>query len=336
MIARPRVRQLGLGELLDETFRIYRGSFVTFVAIAAVVYVPYALLNLVITLPFNRELQSLSTTFAGGSAPNDPSFLFDMLGSLLFYAGGVLVVSLLYTIIFQPLLEGALARAVAQRYLGQPITVGDSFGTALRRAWPLIGSRLLTALLGTSLFVVGIAVYFAAIFAFVGLAFQSDSSDPPIGAFVGIGLLVLAFIIAGALLFLFVWTRLLFTPQIAVVEQQGPWSSVRRSWQLTRGFFWRTFGFLLVIGLLAWLITFIPSAVFSIPATLLFPQNFTLQTLVNTIVSSVVTVIVTPFAAIAYTLMYFDLRVRKEAFDLEQRFDQVLPQAPDYGLPGAS
>ena len=52
-------------------------------------------------------------------------------------------------------------------------------------------------------------------------------------------------------------------------------------------------------------------------------------------VGSVVGVIVTPFSAIAYTLMYYDLRVRKEAFDLEQRADQILPQAPGYGLPGA-
>jgi len=336
MTARPRVRQLGLGELLDETFRIYRGSFITFVAIAALVYVPYALLNLLLALPLNRQLQSLSTMTTSTGTPDDLGFLFDMLGGLVFWSLGAVALGLLYTIVFQPLLQGALTRSVAQLYLGRPMEVGDSFGTALRRAWPLIGSRLLTAVLGASLLIVGMVVYFGAIFAFIGMMAQSDGGQPAIGGLIAVGLLSFAIIVAGGILFLFVWTRLLFTPQAAVVEQHGAWSSVQRSWELTRGFFWRTLGFLLVIGLLAWLVTIIPSAVFTIPAAILLPENLTLQSMISTVAGTVVTVIVTPFSAIAWTLMYYDLRVRKEAFDLEQRADQLLPPAPGYGLPGAS
>ncbi len=335
MIARPRVRQLRLGELLDETFRIYRAGFITFVAIAALVYVPYALLNIMLALPLNRELQRFSTAAGSAGTPDDLGFMFDLFGGLVLWALGAMLLSLVYVVVFQPLLQGALTRAVAQRYLGRPMTVGNSFVTALRRAWPLIGSRLLTTLLGSLLVGVGLGIYVVAIFAVVDAAFQNGGSAPPIGALLVIGLLAFAIIVAGAILALFAWTRLLFTPQAAVVEQQGAWGSIQRSWRLTRGYFWRTLGFLLVIALLTWVVTIIPSSVFSIPAQLLFPENFTLQTMINTAVGSVVGVIVTPFSAIAYTLMYYDLRVRKEAFDLEQRADQILPQAPGYGLPGA-
>jgi hypothetical protein len=219
MIARPRVRQLRLGELLDETFRIYRAGFVTFVAIAALVYVPYALLNFTLALPLNRELQRLSTAASSAGTPDDLGFLFDLLGGMVFWTLGVMLLSLVYIVMFQPLLQGALTRAVAQRYLGRPMTVGDSFVTALRRAWPLIGSRLLTTLLGSMLVGVGLGVYVVAIIAVMTAAFQNGSSDPPIGAFLVIGLLALAIIIAGAILGLFIWTRLLFTPHAAVVEQ---------------------------------------------------------------------------------------------------------------------
>ena len=43
-MAAQQLRPMGIGDILDVTFRLYRQRFLTFLLIALVVYVPYALL----------------------------------------------------------------------------------------------------------------------------------------------------------------------------------------------------------------------------------------------------------------------------------------------------
>ena len=42
-MAVPDLRPMGIGDILDVTFRLYRRRFLTFLLIALVVYIPYAL-----------------------------------------------------------------------------------------------------------------------------------------------------------------------------------------------------------------------------------------------------------------------------------------------------
>jgi hypothetical protein len=66
------------------------------------------------------------------------------------------------------------------------------------------------------------------------------------------------------------------------------------------GFWWRAFGILLVIGLLAAIPTFLVSAVFAPAAPI-----------AGSLASSVVAVVVLPFSAAAATLLFFDLSSRE-------------------------
>jgi hypothetical protein len=50
-----------------------------------------------------------------------------------------------------------------------------------------------------------------------------------------------------------------------------------------------------------------------------------IQLAINTSVGAVFNVIAAPFSMIAYTLLYFDLRVRNEGFDLEYQANALLP-----------
>ena len=51
--------------------------------------------------------------------------------------------------------------------------------------------------------------------------------------------------------------------------------------------------------------------------SLAFPKSLAAQTVLNQVVAAVVTILLEPISAIARTLLYYDLRVRKEGFDLE-------------------
>ncbi len=52
-MAVPELRPMGIGDILDVTFRLYRQQFLTFLLIALTVYVPYALL-VAVSQPFQQ------------------------------------------------------------------------------------------------------------------------------------------------------------------------------------------------------------------------------------------------------------------------------------------
>lgn len=322
MITRPRIRQLGLGELLDESFRLYRNNFLNFLAIAALVLVPYTLVSILVQIPFQEQMALMQTQpdAFDGTSP------IDVFSGMLFGLLGSVALGFLYGVVFQPLMEGSLAHGISQRYLDKPATVGDSFGAAIRRSPALIGARLIPALLGLLVFgaIFGTALGITLVLLRGGLG--EDSSGGMAGA-VLMGIASFGLFLMLGLVIALIAIRILFSSQAVMIEHHGPWEALKRSWRLTHGYFWRTLGYVFVIGLIVGAITSLPAAAITVPLTLLLPDQQRLQFIINTCVSAVMQVIATPFSMIAYTLMYYDLRIRKEAFDLEQRVQTILPPA---------
>jgi hypothetical protein len=333
MLARPRIRQLTLGELFDESFRIYRRDLLTLIALTALVIVPYTILNVLITLPLQQNVAALAGPAAVPGAVPPEQFFTNVFSSALYSAALAGFLGFLYGIVFLPLMEGALTHAVTRRYLDQPVSIGDSIGGALRRALPLIVAKLLPSL---AIGAVGLLFFGCIIFGFLGTLVGNPFSDTalqsePSGAAIGLGFL---FLFGGSIVFgvlyAFVSVRILFTSQAVIAENKGPIEAIKRSWNLTQDYWWRTFGIFLLIGLLAALITFVPSAIFgaifgAITLGSGGPPNFVQQQLANSVISAITSVLVTPFSLIAYTLMYYDLRIRKEGFDLEHQARALVP-----------
>ena len=120
---------------------------------------------------------------------------------------------------------------------------------------------------------------------------------------------LIALIVGGV----FIYIRLFFVvPAVIVEDQKG--GSISRSWRLTKGRWWHTFG----TSLLALILASIASGILSIPSVLIAvggtggPFTWVAQA----VSSSVATVIVTPFTVGVTVLLYFDARIRKEGFDL--------------------
>jgi len=101
--------------------------------------------------------------------------------------------------------------------------------------------------------------------------------------------------------------------QAAVLESLPSGSDgLGRSWMLTRGYKWKAFGLYIVVGIIALIVLFGLSIVAAL-ATELFPPL-----LVPVVVSfALVFLFAYPFVSCVFTLFYYDLRVRREAFDLE-------------------
>jgi len=110
----------------------------------------------------------------------------------------------------------------------------------------------------------------------------------------------------------------MFGTAIIVLEGRSVMDSLRRSWDLVSGAWWRCFGTMVLLsiviqtaaGLIAW-----PASIVS--ALLLMDKYPALGQAVNQSLGLVFGVLVQPVQVIGLVLLYYDLRVRKEAFDLE-------------------
>jgi hypothetical protein len=105
------------------------------------------------------------------------------------------------------------------------------------------------------------------------------------------------------------------TPVLLVEGLRGR-KALGRSFRLVKGRWWRTFGVLVVGFILAAIVSTVAQAVFLI-GIVVGEDNDVLVLVLSAIAGSVGLAVTTPFQAALLAVLYFDLRVRKEGFDLE-------------------
>jgi len=115
--------------------------------------------------------------------------------------------------------------------------------------------------------------------------------------------------------------RLALAPAVLVVEDVRGTKAVGRSWRLTAGHFWRVLGTLILSGL----ISAIGAAIIQIPtefaAVALGPDGWPVSALGAALASA----LITPFSLLIVVLLYFDLRVRREGYDIEVMAQELAP-----------
>ena len=122
-----------------------------------------------------------------------------------------------------------------------------------------------------------------------------------------------------------------FAMPILLTEGLKGRTALGRSHQLVKGRWWRTFGVIALGFILASITSSIVQALFF--AGILFNADNDLLVIVLSAIAGVVGLLITtPLQAALLTVLYFDLRVRKEGFDLEllaQGIGGTAPQEPD-------
>ena len=102
-----------------------------------------------------------------------------------------------------------------------------------------------------------------------------------------------------------------------MVEGHSAKSSLSRSSDLVKGTWWRVFGITTVLWILTFFIVQILPSGLNLILTVVFGPGHAAIPIVAMILGLVVNIISTPIMLIGVTLLYFDLRIRKEAFDIE-------------------
>jgi hypothetical protein len=131
-----RLRPLEIGDLLDETFRMYRRHFLLFAGLSVILSIPSAALSGFFSYAF---LNGIVANTLGQA----PTFNFDFLGTTLVAA----VVVLLVTIVLLPFFYGAVTYAACESALGRPVTAMGMLNGVRRNYFQLLGYWLLISLM---------------------------------------------------------------------------------------------------------------------------------------------------------------------------------------------
>ena len=272
---------MSIGDLLDRTVRLYRGYFLHLLSIMAVL------------APLLGALSAWRPSFyeAIGNWESQQGFSSIALSAIRYVAE-----SWLYS-----LGEGAIAWSIAMRLGGKVPTIWGSYRPALRRCGTLAWIAVLTSLVWAAAIDLPVEI---------GVMLATGDLGPwdiRVWYLVGLGI---ALFVPGAIVTFFL---ALAVPAV-VIEALGPAAALHRSLRLMRRNGWRAvvvvvFG--VAVSSVAFLILVLPFMIVAIWV----PQ----------VESNTVMEVLTPFSplisvplmAIAYTLLYFDSRIRKEAFDLE-------------------
>jgi len=213
----------------------------------------------------------------------------------------------------------------------------EALGQRLARTGAAVGASFpLMVLLGV---LVGIVLYLAAYAASQAAAFYAVSETymgrrTTLGSafkqtrgklllLIGVAIYVGLATMGGFLLFLIpgliVMCRASVAIAAALLEDLSPREAFRRSWELTKGFAWRAASILGLTFILGMVAAFIFQWPFQIVAVI--ARNTAMApvwTFLAGLGGVVAQVAVAPIAFIATTVFYYDLRVRKDGFDLER------------------
>ena len=108
-------------------------------------------------------------------------------------------------------------------------------------------------------------------------------------------------------------------------ENIGPVTALGRSWNLTRDNWWRTLGIVIVVYIMASIIQGAMTILFTGIAATVPGLSQELRAGFVTAVTTIVSAVVGAIIPIAVTLLYLDLRVRKEGVDLDQLARETSP-----------
>jgi hypothetical protein len=126
-----RLRPLEIGDLLDETFRMYRRHFVLFAGLSVICAIPTAAVT-----GF-----TLFTVFNTVLTPGSSRITFDP--TILIWLG----IFFLVTLALVPFQYGAVTYAASESALGRPVTLSGVLRGVLRRYFPLLGYMVLISLM---------------------------------------------------------------------------------------------------------------------------------------------------------------------------------------------
>jgi hypothetical protein len=293
------LRPLTLAELLDRSFSTYKRHLWLFVGIMAV---PAAFATL-----YAVAAQFLNRPIVPGMPPDQ--VLRRMVPMLV----GAVGFSVTYLLVYAFAL-GATTIAVAHLYKEQAITVGASYREVRRHGWRMVLLLLWGTLrvLGTWFGLLILAAILSGILAALG--------SPVIS-----GLFFVFGMVGGAALSGYLAVRYGVAVPAVVLENLPAGKALARSVELTEGHRGRVFLIILCAMMIGYASAALLQGPFMMGAFLAGPGTSTAiaLTIVGAVLGGIGGMFSGPIMIIGLAMVYYDLRIRKEALDLQMMLDSL-------------
>lgn len=304
------LRPLSLGEILDRTFALYRSHFWLFAGISMIAATVNVVGQAISLSVIGQMAHHMVLTPAPGRNP--AAAIFNSPGWRTATAGSYLVgfVFLLVSAITQ----AATAFAMAEVYQHRPVTVQEALGRVLPRWYRWIGIAIWQ---GFSLLWIPVIALTIALILF---AFGAKGSN--IGLSVVGGVLLAVAVLGGLPAGVVLYLRNALAVPAAVTEGLAIAPAMRRSKNLAAGAKGRTFVVLLIAFCLLEVVGVLQAPVGMLMMLAPNRQHYFAEA-VSLLLTFAGHTVVAPVALVGLTLVYFDQRVRKEAFDLEVLLNQT-------------
>lgn len=228
------------------------------------------------------------------------------------------LVPIVLSLIGSALLQGVIVGEVARGTVGEKLRMRALWRGITGRRWALIAWVLLV----TAALIVAIAILGGLVTVLVLLGPGGIAAGVILGIFGGLALIALG---------IWIGIKVSLVPSVIVLERASIRTAIARSWSLTHGYYWRTFGVLaliaIILGFASQIVTIPISLIYSFAVVLIDPTgasgangsaivvaigSYLVMILVSIVVSSITSIV----QSAAACLVYIDLRMRKEGLDL--------------------
>lgn len=306
------LRPLGVGEIIDRALTLYIKNFVVFTAtLLSVIFIPFAVGEYFLLSAQSGEYDAIGKMLLhlGSSTPLTPlpignvSFADFGLGYLFLFLGGILSL----------FANNAIAVNVAAIYTGRKPSLGYGLKTAFAHAGQLAILILLAVLIAAAAYVLVAVVTIGVVAGAVGAGtFAPSAARSPfliaLAVLAALGAVVALLVAASLMALAFV-----FAGYAIVIENRNAIDAIgsgfrrvfsRREW--VKAFLVVLVAFALAIGV-SLLSSTVEVLLFIVPGAALFVALW----------SAFFSLISAAVQTVFYAVYYYDVRIRREGFDLE-------------------
>lgn len=309
---------MSTGDIIDRAVRLYRRNFTSLIGIVAVP----TLIGYVASLIFWYGYANLFLTSGGASAAPDDAIWMLILGILGY---PVWLFSLLVTV-------AGLSRVIGDHVMmGEPISLRKCFSTVRRKLGDITVMGLLTLVIVFGIYI-ALVLIFLIILIVIGII-GSIVIAAHLPQLVATVIMVIAVIIGmgfALIVISFIVARVIFLPQVVMIEGESAGGALGRAGRLGKGNWYKVgaivlFAYFVSMSLMWALMLPVLAGLYL--GGMVGPDFYASPTwnIFFAAFKEVSNLLTLPIWIISYTLLYFDSRVRKEAYDVELLAREVGP-----------
>lgn len=321
---------LGFGTVMGKAFAVLRGNAKTLLGFA----IGMQMIAAVVTSILLGILVAFIVTRLATVSPTSADFGAILAGSIALYVLSIVVVTIVVGAT-SVLAQAATVAEVRHASLAEKASLKVLWPHIRRAFWPMIGFAVLFGIA----FSIAATIIMAPMFL---IMLGTMNSAPDAGA-VGAAIYMIFAYLGIFVLSAWASTKTYLVPSVIVFEKVGPIRAFARSWKLTRGRFWFTFGVWILLAAIASAITYVALMAFylvgAIGIAIFVPTAVTTGDPTAGIVGGVIFAVVA--AAIIFLLQalfivvtsaggaltYLDARMRAEGIDVRmQRYVEARQQ----------